>query len=629
MASGYFTGTTGNKYITARITWSSVPDTVNNRSTVTATLAYMKSSASTGSTYGVGDYSITINGSTRSFSVQTSLAPNDTWVTVGSHSAVVNHNSDGTKSVAISATGGISGLTFSNTKCSGTAILDKIPRATVPTFAASEQTIGSNMTIRLNAADTSFRHKVTYSWGPNTGTISTNAQASVTWTIPMDFCTGVPNGTQGTLFVTVETFTSGGVSLGKSTQSTKCNVPASVVPTISAVALTDSGGNVPSDWGVFVQHKSRLHVKVTASGAYYSSIVKYSISALGVTIAGNDRDVGVILSSGNIPVEVTVTDSRGRTATTTQTIAVQGYSDPYVEVFSVERANSTATPVDNGDYAKIAFKASGASVGGKNTVTARIYHKRSDLSTWTLARTIDVAYSVDQTVMIASMVPARSYAMKVELADAFSTTIAEETLKAEGAVMGWYPGGIGISFGKAAEEEYTADFDWDIHGRKNAQFDGNVNVSGNVMARGLPTLQIVDSVTLSLGGTNVQLGANDAYVKVPFSNFGYNLTGVLTITSGGILIPAGVRAVRVSAQICLSGVTGLRYAQITKNDWSNTVARCQRIYTAASTAETMAIPGTIMTVAEGDVIMLGVYGKSADTVYGNHNQTYLAVEAYA
>lgn len=622
MASGYFTGTTGNRYIQARIVWSSTPNTANNRSSVTATLSYAKSSSSTGATYGTGSFSITINGSTKSFNVPITLNPNDTWVTIGSHTVTVDHNSDGSKSVQISAAGGISGLTFSSTNCSATVILDKIPRATTPTFGATAQTIGSNMTILLNAADSSFHHTVTYSWGTTSGTIATKAQNSVTWAIPMDFCTGVPNGTQGTLFVTAETFTSNGVSLGKVTQSTPCNVPASVVPTVDSIAVSDTGGSVPSNWGVYVRGKSRLHVNVAASGRYYSRIVAYSITALGVTVTSNDVDVGIVSDSGTVSIEVTVTDSRGRTATKTTSISVENYSEPVIEAFSVERANSSGVAVDNGTYAKIPLKVSGSSVSEKNTIEAKIYHMRSDATEWTLAQTIPVQYSIDQTVMIANMVTSRSYAIKVEVADAFRTTVAEAKLNAEGAVIGWMPGGIGISFGKAAEEQYSADFDWKIHGRKGAQFDDDVSV------KGFTTLQTVDVVTATRGGSNMQLGTSNAYVSVGFTNFGYDLTGVLKISSGGILIPAGVRAVKVSAQVCLgAAAVGVRYVQISKNNWNDTVARSQKQHTSTSVAETHSIPCTLMTVKEGDVIMVGVYGNAADTVYGNYNQTYLTVEA--
>lgn len=637
MASGYFTGTTGNRYITARIVWSSTPNTTNNRSSVTATLSYAKSSSSTGATYGTGSFSITINGLTKSFNVPITLNPNDTWVTIGSHTVTVDHNNDGSKSVQISAAGGISGLTFSSTNCSATVILDKIPRATTPTFGATTQTIGSNVTILLNAADSTFHHTVTYSWGATSGTIATKAQNSVTWAIPMDFCTGVPNGTQGTLFVTAETFTSNGVSLGKVTRSTPCNVPASVVPTVDSITVSDSGGHVPSDWGVYVRGKSRLHVNVAASGRYYSRIVAYSIKALGVTVTSNDVDVGIVTDAGTVSIEVTVADSRGRTATRTTSISVENYTEPMIEAFSVERANSSGIAVDNGTYAKIPLKVSGSSVGEKNTVEAKIYHMRSDTTEWTLARTIPVQYSIDQTVMIANMIASRSYMIKVEVTDAFRTTVTEAKLNAEGAVIGWMSGGIGISFGKAAEEQYTADFDWKIHGRKGAQFDESVTVDGDLVAdagsltrNGLPTLHTVDVVTATRGGSNMQLGASNTYVSVGFTNFGYDLTGVLKIASGGILIPAGVRAVKVSAQVCLGATTaGVRYVQISKNNWNDTVARSQKQHTSTSVAETHSIPCTLMTVKEGDVILVGVYGNNTDTVYGNYNQTYLMVEALA
>lgn len=637
MASGSFTGTTGNKYIKARIVWSSTPNTLNNQSSVTATLYYAKSSSSSAGTYGTIECALTINGSSKNFNQRITLNPNDTWVEVGSHTVTVDHTSDGTKSIVIGATGGIPGITFSTTNCSATVMLDKIPRATTPTFGAATQTIGSKMVINLPAADTSFHHTIVYSWGPLSGEIGTKLKTSKEWDIPIAFCEGVPNGTQGTLFITVETFTSAGVSLGKVTKSTPCNVPASVVPTIKAIALSDSGGNVPSSWSVYVRGKSQLHVNVDAVGVYYSRIVAYSIRALGVTVTSNDSDVGIIPDAGTVRVEVTVTDSRGRTASDTAEITVQDYAEPAIEAFSVERANSSGTAADNGTYARIPLKVSASSVNGKNTAEVKIYHMRSDATDWTLARTIPIAYSVDQIVMISNMVASRSYAFKIEAVDAFGSTVAEGTLNAEGAVMGWLPGGIGISFGKAAEEEYTADFDWKIHGRKGAQFDDDVTVSGKINADAsgltrneLPILHCVDIASLSLGGTNFQLGTANAYVKIPFSKYAYNVTGVLTISENGILIPEGVRAVKVSAQICLGAATaGVRYAQIAKNGWVDAVARSQRHHASTASPETHSIPSTLLTVTEGDIIILGVYGNGSDTVYGNHNQTFLMVEAFA
>ncbi len=633
MASGSFTGTTGNKYIKARIVWSSTPNTLNNQSSVTATLYYAKSSNSTAATTGTVECKLTINGSSKSFEKRVVLNPNDTWLEIGSHTVPVDHTADGTKSITISASGGIPGLTFSTTNCSATVILDKIPRGSVPAFTAAEFNIGGDLTVVLYPADPTFRHTVMYSWGSSkSGIIGTNIADRVTWNIPESFANDIPNGTQGTLFITVETFMSNGVSLGKTTRSTPCNVPASVVPTIASIVASDTGRNVPADWGVFVRGKSVLHVNTSASGRYSSRIVAYSIKALGVTVTSNDSDIGVIPDAGTVSIEVTVTDSRGRTATSTKSIAVEDYAEPTIAKFSVERANNLGTPIDNGTYAKIPLAVTASPVGNKNAVEAKIYHMRSDLTGWTLARTIPVAYSIDQTVMIANMLPSRSYAIKIEVSDAFSgMTTAEGTLNAEGAVMGWMPGGIGISFGKAAEEDYTADFNWEIHGRKDARFDGNVDVQ-SLSIGGETLFRAIDVVTVGRD-SNMNIQQSNAYVGIAMNQVMYSATGKLQLSSGGIVIPNNTRGVRVSAQAAAQVVTpGARFLhlQIVRGTEYITISRTVKFYTSSAIPESMVIsPIYISAIQPGDIVILGMYGQSGDVVYNTVYETFMTVEAYA
>lgn len=631
MASGSFTGTTGNKYIKAKIEWSSTSDTVNNQSLVTATLYYSKSSSSTAATYGSYEGKLTINGLSESFAKSITLNPDDTWVKVGSYSAIVAHDSDGSKSIVISATGGIPSLSFSTTNCSATVLLDKIARGSVPAFTAAEFNIGGSMTIVLYPADSSFRHTVTYAWGSKTGTIGTNIASQVTWTIPNDFANDIPNGTQGTLYVTAETFTANGTSLGKVTRTVPCNVQESVVPTISSIDLSDSSGVVPSGWGVYVRRKSRLHVNVKAAGVYSSRIAAYSIEALGTTVNSNNADMGIIPDSGTVNVRVTVTDSRGRTATSTASINVVDYTEPEISTFRVERANSYGTPVDNGTFARIQLAASGSSVGGKNTVEAKIYHMQSSLTDWTLARTINVAYSIDDVIMIANMVASRSYAIKVEVSDEFGATIAEETLRAEGAVMGWMPGGIGLSVGKSAEEVYSLDSAWKIHGRRGAQFDENVDVP-TLSIGGERTLQTVDIATIGRL-SNLNITQSDAYVAIEMNQMPYTAMSRLQLAYGGIGIPSGVKSIRVSGQVALQVVTpGARFlhVQIVRGETYITISRTVKFYTSSAIPESMVIsPIYISNVLEGDVIILGMYGQYGDVVYSTVYETFMTVEAFA
>lgn len=137
MANGTITGTTSNKYISAKIEWEALPDTPSNSSSVTAKLYYKKSSSSTEATTGVVNATITINGDKYTYKSSSSIKlPTDNkWYYICEHSVVVKHNTDGKKSITISATGGMSGTSFSSTSLSGTAVLTNIPRAATITSA--------------------------------------------------------------------------------------------------------------------------------------------------------------------------------------------------------------------------------------------------------------------------------------------------------------------------------------------------------------------------------------------------------------------------------------------------------------------------------------------------------------
>lgn len=164
MASGTFTFTTNNKYITGRIRWSSASNgSTANSSYVTAYLDYKKSSASTGTTYGTFGGYININGSSKNLSLRLTLSPNDTWINAGSHAVTIAHAADGTQSIYIEANGGISGTSFSaNTYRKTGLALDNIPRyATVTSFKASNITqTSATFTITTNAVCSKYEYKM-------------------------------------------------------------------------------------------------------------------------------------------------------------------------------------------------------------------------------------------------------------------------------------------------------------------------------------------------------------------------------------------------------------------------------------------------------------------------------------
>ena len=128
MASGSFTGSTNNQYITPRILWSSTANPETNTSNITVTFQLMKSSASSTATSGTGAWTVLINGTTYDFSASVTIPANGTYITV--YTKTVNnipHNSDGTKSVLLGWTGGIPGTSYTTTSIPNTTVnLDTI-----------------------------------------------------------------------------------------------------------------------------------------------------------------------------------------------------------------------------------------------------------------------------------------------------------------------------------------------------------------------------------------------------------------------------------------------------------------------------------------------------------------------
>lgn len=138
MASGNFTFSTTNQYITGKIEWSSVSNgSTENSSNVTVKLYYKKSSSSSSSTYGTLKGNLYINGTAYSYSKSVTLACNNTYSLIASKTVEINHNSDGKKSITIDATGGISGTSFTSSHCPTKTIdLDTIPRYAETTIGA-------------------------------------------------------------------------------------------------------------------------------------------------------------------------------------------------------------------------------------------------------------------------------------------------------------------------------------------------------------------------------------------------------------------------------------------------------------------------------------------------------------
>lgn len=126
MASGSFEAKTSNKYINGTLNWSSTLNSLNNTSTVTASMTLRKQYHYPDSvlvTSGLGTWTIYINSIPYTINASKSFNFNSDTVVI-SNTVVVQHDESGSKSCQIKVTGGISGTTYTSTRAEGLAVLD-------------------------------------------------------------------------------------------------------------------------------------------------------------------------------------------------------------------------------------------------------------------------------------------------------------------------------------------------------------------------------------------------------------------------------------------------------------------------------------------------------------------------
>lgn len=151
----------------------------------------------------------------------------------------VTHNADGTWSQAVSGS-----ANFGNYyvwSCSGTAELETIPRASVPSVSPKNINIGASTTVYTNRASTSFTHTVTAKFGSSSTvhSIATNVGDSCTFNSNNFVSALVSAQTSGkvTVMFTVTTY-QGSTQIGEPQQSSLILSINPSVPTVDKSSIT-------------------------------------------------------------------------------------------------------------------------------------------------------------------------------------------------------------------------------------------------------------------------------------------------------------------------------------------------------------------------------------------------------
>lgn len=470
--SGSFSGSILNGSYTLKVDWSAAQNVNNNTSKVTATMSLVQASGWPLSISARTDNSISINGKAYTWASPKINKSSGTTPLATVTSDNITHNTDGTKSVTISATFYIrftrssTGVYYEKITATATVALDAIPRGTVPTLSASSVYMGDTVTISLPRANSSFTHDLAYQFAGDTwGEIKTGVATSTTWKVP-DMSSKIPNASSGV--VTIRCITkNGSTTIGTTTVTLTAKVATSSsnYPKITAVTFTEASTEVGTQLGAFVQGKSKIKATITAAGVNGSTITAISSTINGVTYTGSTWTTDVMRAAGDHIVLIKVTDSRGRVTTEERTVTVHTYTKPHVTHFEVYRS---ADPVewvedDDGEWAVVSYAYSAASLGGKNTVSAVVQYKESDETEWVdLHESMDTNLTAEASFCeFVQFSTDNQYDFRIVVTDYFGAeSIAPALLPSGEVIADILYDGSGIGIGTTATLPGVCDIAW-------------------------------------------------------------------------------------------------------------------------------------------------------------------------
>lgn len=531
MASGSFNISTSNQYVSGRVDWSSVVDIPNNRSTVTATF-YLSRTNTGFTTMGNGTYYMSINGNQTSNSQHFTIEYNSNTVMV-THTVVVNHNTDGTKTITISVWGSIPSVLTMSTQ-SGNAVLDTIPRSSIinsfPNFE-----IGSDFTVAITRYSTSFTHELRLYAGSTlivtyTG-VATSKLVQLTSGQQDAIYATIPNATSRTMTLRCYTY-SGSTLIGNYVIATAtATVPASIVPTFDAVTHSENVAAVTSAGiGNYVKTLSKLNLALTgAAGAKSSTITSYRITFDGATYSAQSATTGFIQGSGTLYLTGRVTDSRGRVSITKSiNITVLDYAPPNVTEFTLFRSNSGGVADPLGTYVRAVRKGAVASLNAKNKFSAVLYSRVRGTTSWTTLVTTtnaDGVISMNLASTLSGYAIDTAYDFRLDFSDKFNTSMVLGIVSTGEVAMSWSKAGIGV--GKIWQQGAL-----DVGG--DAYVDGSINVEEDINLTG--KLNGSDIYKALLASTNLDTIIDDGIYEIAYAISGIHSSHPSTAVTGGTLI---------------------------------------------------------------------------------------------
>ena len=344
----------------------------------------------------------------------------------------IAHTPDGSKSFTISGFSGWiydSGTTYASSQ---TFTLPTIPRAS--SVSCSTANIGSNATITINRASTSFTHTLTYSFGSLSGTIATKTSSTnISWTIPTTFYGQIPNSKSGTGTITCDTYSGSTLIGSKSTSFTATVSESASKPTLSPTAV-DSNTTTTALTGnnsKFIKYYSNASVATGAQARNSATLKSQKITCGAKSITSASGTINAV-ESGSFTFSAT--DSRGYT--TTQTL-----NKTLIEYIKLTCSLNAGAPTTAG---VATLKISGNYWDGTfgavaNTLTVQYRYKAQGGSygNWTTVSATKSNNTYNATATISGLNYQTTYVFQARAVDKLATINTDEQARRTTPIFDW------------------------------------------------------------------------------------------------------------------------------------------------------------------------------------------------
>ena len=384
---------------------------------------------------------------------------------------------------------------------------------TASSISAGAGTFGSPIPITLSNSVSGVTNTVTVRCGGITKTLATKSAASnFTWTPSLsEYGPAIPDAGSAQATITATTFY-GSAEWGSRTRTVTVRFPDEAGPVISAAELScDNGGTAAEGLPVCVQGHSKARASITAAGQYGASVSSYALSVGGTTVSGAAavQTSAPLPVSGSLTATLTVTDSRGLSASVTRSLTVEPYAQPSLTGVSLIRADQTGAPAEDGTWLRACATGIIAPLDGHNAMTMTVAN-----STRGGSYGAETPMQSGTPQLVGGLNADLTYTARITLTDALGgSASATGVISSRKWAMKFNADATAVGFGKAPEADRVLEIpaDWELV-RGTAPDTERAVFSGGVPELLADMLQVktVESAALNVSSGSSQTVTADA-----------------------------------------------------------------------------------------------------------------------